>query len=107
MIKQVLTYCILLNFILILSPRTIWHNHNAIAQTSENQNDHKKTPPQQHDDCYLCTFSLQPALAPTPFKIVILQPDNFIPTLVKSPSHLEETKVFFSLRAPPIDTDLC
>lgn len=106
MIKKVLTYCILLNFIVLFSPRTIWHSHSDIVQTGDNQKDHKNLPSHQHDDCYLCTFSLQPALTPTALKVVFPHPDNYISPLIKIHSHTVEDKVFFSLRAPPIDVDL-
>ncbi len=107
MIKQVLTYCILLNFFLILSPRTIWHSHDATSQTSEHHKDHKNLPAHQHDDCYLCTFSLQPALTPTFLKVIAPQLDYFIPVPIQNPLHLIEVQLYFSLRAPPFDTDLC
>ena len=107
MIRQVLTYCILFSFILLYSPRTMWHSHDDIPQSSENQEDSHKTPPHQHDDCYLCTFTLQPGLAPTTIQVVFPHPTNFISTLVEFPSHSVEGKVYFSLRAPPFDTDLC
>ena len=107
MLKQILTYCILLNFLLILSPRTIWHSHDDTSQSSEHHHDHKNKPSHQHDDCYLCTFSIQPALTPTFLKIVLPQLDNFIPIPTQTPVRLKEVQLYFSLRAPPSDTNLC
>lgn len=74
MYKRILTYLLLFAFVVIFSPKSLWHSHVEIETKSKKGID--KNHSHVEEDCYVCDFTLQPALTPVnfPFNFPYLKP---------------------------------
>lgn len=63
MLLKCLSYLLIASFSVLFVPRSIWHTHEEIK---ENQLDCSHSEDLE-EDCYICDFTLQPALMPLNF----------------------------------------
>lgn len=63
MLLKCLSYLLIVSFSVIFVPRSIWHTHDEVKKS---QVDHSNQQDLE-EDCYICDFTLQPALVPLNF----------------------------------------
>lgn len=103
--QKIVTYLLLIAFGIIFSPRSIWHSHESETVCSHDGTKHKHTDDsnsQDDGDCYVCDFTLQPALTPITFNFNFPYSDNFVrPDNCITDLCIQETKTL-TLRGPPV-----
>lgn len=105
MSQRFLTYLLLFAFSVILVPRTIWHSHTKTKKVHSHDEDHDHS--DADEDCYVCDFTLQPALEPLTFQFHFPSPDHYIaPGMALTLPEVREVSLL-SLRGPPVYRDLC
>lgn len=102
MTKQFLTYCLFFAFVVIYTPRSVWHSHiekKSNKCSHDDEHDHSDA----DEDCYVCDFTLQPALTPVSFKFNFPYSNNYIaPPTAISLIDLGELTIQY-LRGPPVE----
>lgn len=100
MLKKLLTYFLLFAFAVIFIPRSVWHSHVDEQKTCKHDDDHDHS--DADEDCYVCDFTLQPALTPVSFQFNFPYSNNYIaPATAISLAAPAELTVQY-LRGPPI-----
>lgn len=107
MIKQILTYVLLFAFAVIFSPRSIWHSHDHkdVKKSCTHDNDHDHS--DADEDCYICDFTLQPALTPVAFHFQFPVSDNYVAAATAIALVDVSDASVQTLRGPPVDTSMC
>ncbi|MBC9813523.1 hypothetical protein H9Y05_13690 [Crocinitomicaceae bacterium CZZ-1] len=105
MIKQLLTYTLLFAFAVIFSPRSSWHSHDEVKKSCAHDNDHDHS--DTDEDCYVCDFTLQPALTPVAFQFQFPVPDNYIAAAITLALVDVSDISVHTLRGPPVGTIVC
>lgn len=104
--KQILTYLLLIAFGIIFSPRSIWHSHESDTTCSHDGTKHKhpddSSDQDESGDCYVCDFTLQPALTPIAFNFNFPHSNNFVrPDQFTAVLSIQATTIL-TLRGPPV-----
>lgn len=105
MIKQVLTYILLFAFAVIFSPRSIWHSHEDVKKSCTHDDDHDHS--DADEDCYICDFTLQPALTPVAFHFQFPVSNKYIAAAIAIALAETSDVSIDTLRGPPVDTNKC
>ncbi len=103
--QRLLTYLLLFAFAVILTPRAIWHHHAGTEKACKHDDQHDH--PDTDEGCYVCDFTLQPALTPVSFQFNFPFSNNYIaPAVAVALIELQEVSNL-SLRGPPAAMHLC
>lgn len=103
--KQLLTYLLLFAFAVILAPRSVWHSHEDVKKTCTHDDGHEHS--DAGENCYVCDFTLQPALAPVSFQFNFPCSNNYVVPATAVPLADAQEISEQCLRGPPVDVNLC
>lgn len=102
--RYTLIYSLLLSFTVLFTPKSIWHSHDVVKKT--NTKDSHSAHFKFEEDCFICDFTLQPAINPIHFKFHFPKNNNFIAPINKVTSLAKEFILAYSHRGPPVSCDL-
>lgn len=100
--KRILAYALLLSFIVVLSPREIWHSHDHTAEKSQaelrRQNSDNTF---QAPDCFVCDFSLSLFTVPKESNFLKYNGAVVHRSIASVPIVEKDLRLYFPLRGPP------
>lgn len=102
--RYLLVYSLLLSFTVLFTPKSVWHNHDAEKKTCSDDTNSSHVVIEQ--DCFICDFTLQPAINPVQFQFHFPKIDNFITPIAKTTPLAKDFILAYNHRGPPEMCDL-
>jgi hypothetical protein len=97
--KRFISYLLLVAFAVIFSPRSIWHHHEEEKKSCHHDGHAEHS--DADEDCYICDFTLQPALAPVSYLFHFPSQNPHVASATAVPLVDAKSISTLNLRGPP------